>query len=286
MKTTVQFLCFKEDCGEVVEEDLDVCPSDFTAERMSDGDAIELHGVACPECDTEYEVETVSSMGGVTAKADGKDVVITVFDDDFYDSSDYDEYLSAYVPSSNSEAEYNYARDDLMRLARLRVSSTDDIVNRVVFSQMVACMEAYLSDKILRLVTDHQEIKNRVIRSADFMKNQKLLISDVLADPTMAETMFRVGLQSLSYHDLKKVEKLYTIALNNDAFPTDQILRDALDAATKIRHDCVHRNGRKLDGTRNEIDEMMIVQLVSRIDILVQHVEQKSIDAIRALAAQ
>lgn len=274
-RVLIQFACTNDSCDGIIEEMLDYSDPNFIAERMSDGDSIEDHYVACPECGNEYVVETVSDFSGVTANVDGDDIKTVV-----QYEPDYDNYLSNYIPSNNTETDFINARDDLMELLKAQDSSADGILNRMIYSQMVAIMEAYLSDKILRLVTDHKVIRSNVIASADFMKNKNLPLADILQDPGKADKIFRLDLQKILYHDLEKVEKLYKTALKNDGFPTDTALRKSLEDAICIRHDCVHRNGRTMDGSQHLIDNAMISSLVNSINALVQHIEQKSTDAI------
>lgn len=274
----VRFPCKNQECDGIIEEVLDVSEPDFSAERMSDGDAIEDHDVCCPECDAEYEVETWSSFGGVTAHVGGDDI-----DAETRYEPDYDDYLLSYVPASNTEADYISARDDLIELLDDHGGDPDGILNRMIYSQIVAIMEAYLSDKVLRLVTDHQEIKTRVVAGADFIKDQKLSVGEVLADPAKAETQFRLGLQKILYHDLTKVEKIYKVALKNDAFPSDAHTKQVLEDAVKIRHDCVHRNGRNMNGDIHSLPNSMILKLVDAVNSLVQHIESQSANSIQAL---
>lgn len=275
----IAFNCLRDNCDGIVTEIVYVSDPDFSAERMSDGDSIEEHDLVCPECSKEYLVETWSTFGGVTANLDGDDVHAVVL-------PDYDDYLLSYTPSSDTEADYIRARDDLLELLNAHGGAPQSILNRMIFSQMVALMEAYLSDKILRLVTDHPEIKVRVVAKADFLKDHSLKLTDVLSDPNRAESIFRLGLQKILYHDLVKVEKLYQIALRNSAFPSDQKDRDVLENAIITRHDCVHRNGRRMDGTTHSIDDTMIGNLVAVLSRLIEHIEEKAelaVDAIRRI---
>lgn len=42
-------------------------------------------------------------------------------------------------------------------------------------------------------------------------------LSDILLDPALGENSFKIGLQSVLYHDLEKVEKLYNVAFKSCA---------------------------------------------------------------------
>lgn len=279
---TVQFECTAEECDGLIEENVDVSDPNLIAERMSDGDAIETHDITCPDCGRDYVVETVSSLGGVTASLEGGGYVDAEINYE-PDVDDYDDFLLRYQPANDTVGGYEDARDDLLALLLSHGADPTSILNRMVFSQMIAILEAYLSDKILRLVSDHAQIKARIVDNANFVKEAKLSLAEAMADPSAAEKRFKLGLQKILYHDFDKVSKLYVVALKGTFFPTDSSVERDVEAAILARHDCVHRNGRKLDGSVHAFDYVAIRTLSKQIDALVNHLEDQAKKAIAAL---
>ena len=275
----IRFACQQRGCGGIIEERLDVAEPDYSAERMSDGDVFEDHEVVCEKCGRSYDVETVSSFGEVTAELRGGARIAARIQH----TPDLDDWLAEYEPADNTAGLYYSARDELLALLSKHGSDKYSILNRMIFSQIIAVMEAYLSDKILRLVIDHPGIKERVAAKSGIFKEQTVKLSDVVLNPSLGEATFRLTLQKVLYHDLEKVEKLYTIALEASFFPKDDNVRTALEAAIKLRHDCVHRNGQDIHGALHEFGEAKIRDLAAAVDGLVAQIEasaQKAIDAL------
>jgi hypothetical protein len=279
---TVQFACKKSECDGIIEEELRVSYPDFGAERMTDGDSFEEHDVACPECGSDYQVETVNGMWGVAANVDGDEINVHLEPD--YD--DYEDYLLSYEPANNVVGALEQSIDELLDLLDNSNTGPTSALSRMIYSQLIATMEAYLSDKILSLATDHFDIKRRIIEKADFIRDATMKVTDLLLDPGKAEKTFKLGLQKLLYHDLEKVEKLYKVTLAAAFWPADPAVKTELEKAVLIRHDCVHRNGADMNGTIHSFDEPVIRALAKHITDLVYHIEDKANEAIQKLASQ
>jgi hypothetical protein len=273
---TIQFFCTKPGCGAAIKEALEVNYPNFAAERMSDGDALETHDVACPECETDYEIETVNGMGGIRADLDGDSIHAELEPDE----NDYEDYLATYQPANDIVGAFVNSVEELLDLLANPSASPSSALNRMIYSQLIATMEAYLSDKILSLATDYDELKRRIITKGDFLKEQMLKVTEVLLEPDKAEKTFKIGLQSILYHDLKKVEKLYNVTLLAGFWPVDPAVKMELEQAIKIRHDCVHRNGADTSGKSHSFDESAIRTLAQRISALVSHLEHEAEVAI------
>lgn len=277
----VQFTCKQPSCAGVISETLWVSEPDFSAERMSDGDAIEDHYVTCPECDTDYVVDTVNGMGGFHATLDGETLSTAIEYDP--EPDDYEDFLLNYVPANDTVGAFEKACSEIFALLADYQPMPASMLSRMIYSQLIATMEAYLSDKILKLATTHTEIKQRLAKSAGFVQGQTVKLSDILLDPALGENSFKIGLQSVLYHDLEKVEKLYNIAFKCSFFPPSGDIKSHLEAAVKIRHDCVHRNGTDKEGVVHQFDETMIRDLAQNIMDLVDHLEKKTEEAVAAL---
>lgn len=280
-RAVVQFTCKQPGCDGTISETLWVSEPDYSAERMSDGDAIEVHDVTCPECETDYEVETVNGMGGFYATLDGETLSTALEHDP--EPDDYEDFLLNYVPANDTVGAFEKARGELLALLTAYQPMPASMMSRMIYSQLIATMEAYLSDKILKLATTHIEIKQRLAKSAGFVQGQTVKLSDILLDPAVGENRFKIGLQSVLYHDLEKVEKLYNVAFKCPFFPPSVDIKGHLEAAVKLRHDCVHRNGTDKAGTVHQFDETMIRDLARNITTLVDHLEEETGKAVQGL---
>lgn len=280
-RAIVQFTCQWPGCDGIISETLWVSEPHYTAERMSDGDAIEDHNVTCPACEADYEIETVNGMGGFYATLDGESLSTALQHDP--EPDDYEEFLLSYVPANDTVGAFEKAHSELLALLTAYQPMPASMLSRMIYSQLIATMEAYLSDKILKLATTHTEIMQRLAKSAGFVQGQTMKLSDVLLDPALGENSFKIGLQSVLYHDLEKVEKLYNVAFRGPFFPPSGDIKSHLETAVKIRHDCVHRNGTNKEGLVHQFDETMIRELAKNIAALVDHLEKETEKAVAAL---
>lgn len=135
----------------------------------------------------------------------------------------------------------------------------DHLVNRMIFSQQITALEAYLGDTLLNEVMRDKEAMQRLIDKDQDLAKEKFTLSEVSKDPGLVERKVRTHLREVMYHNLKKVDVLYNIALgvrilNLAADKTD------LFKAVLLRHDCVHRNGFDKDGKEIDIFTKAFVQ--------------------------
>jgi hypothetical protein len=280
MPTVVlSFRCPEIGCGNPIREPLDVSEANLMAERMSDGDAIERHDIGCDECGADHEVETVSSIGGVTATLTrtGQEI-----DADVEHVPDYDDFLNAYQPGEDILEDYRQARSDLLVLLRREGQDGHSILNRMIFSQFIAIMEAYLSDKLLKLITDYQAIRLRTVTASDTFRSMTVPIKEAVADPSAVNNAIKRTLQDVLFHKLDGARTLFGIAINGPIFPSESV-EQVLKAAVLKRHDCVHRNGKAKDGALNTFDTTYIESVAQAVDDLVRQVESSAASAVAAL---
>lgn len=127
----------------------------------------------------------------------------------------------------------------------------DHLVNRMIFSQQITALEAYLGDTLLNEVMRDKDAMQRLIDKDDDLTKEKFTLSEVSKDPGLVERKVRTHLREVMYHNLRKVDVLYDIALGVRILDlaTDKA---SLFKAVLLRHDCVHRNGFDKEG--NEIN--------------------------------
>ena len=84
-------------------------------------------------------------------------------------------------------------------------------------------------------------------------------------------------LAEILYHNLPKVRIMYQKILDINILQSEDDMR-FFNCSVDIRHDLVHRNGRK--GTNSRVDEFhnitldMINELITRVDLLINEVER------------
>jgi len=146
----------------------------------------------------------------------------------------------------------------------------DHIVNRMIFSQQITALEAYLGDTLLNEVMGDKAAMQRLIDMDADLAKEKFTLSEVSKDPSLVERKVRTHLREVMYHNLKKVDVLYNIALGIRILDltTDKA---SLFRAVLLRHDCVHRNGFDKEG--NEIDVFTKAFVQDTADLIKAFVE-------------
>ncbi|MHA6298549.1 hypothetical protein [Devosia sp. CAU 1758] len=281
----LSFACPTPGCDGVLEEWIDAGEPDYSAEVHSDGDYKSDEYLTCPECEAEFMVSIVNSMGHVTASVEDHDDVDvdikikrTPYSDVEYE--DYLAYLSEYDPPSNAQDLYERAVAELKMLLHRNPDESDDgILYRMIFSQFIAIFEAYLADRLVRLVIDEKTIRDRLLDNAGAFKEMKLALSEAINDPEAGMKAMKGRLQSQLYHKLDEVKRLYQIALKVDIFPDDAV-KDKIATAVMQRHDCVHRNGRDKDDNVNRFPVSYILDVFMALDSVVQNAEKGARKAV------
>lgn len=147
---------------------------------------------------------------------------------------------------------------------------------RMAFIQQFAALEAYLGDTLTGQVLNKQGALSRLVDGDRDLKKVNLPLSAALQGADFVRQTAVAHLQeSILYHNLAKVEAIWRLTLGFSLFP-DAALRERLERAVPIRHDCVHRNGKKKSGgVRNEVNKHFVEQMHRDMLTLMKHVEAR-----------
>ncbi|RWH52861.1 MAG: hypothetical protein EOQ82_24845 [Mesorhizobium sp.] len=152
------------------------------------------------------------------------------------------------------------------------------LVNRMIFSHQITAMEAYLADRLIKEIEADPDAIQRLLDRDDDLAKEKFTLAEVSKDPTLVERKVREHLRSIQYHNLAKVDVLYTIALGIRILNLAKE-KPSLFKAVMLRHDCVHRNGFDKDGNELKVFTKAFVQdTADLIRAFVENIEK----AVRA----
>ena len=167
---------------------------------------------------------------------------------------DYEE-----VPNDPFSIFYKSVSQASTLLANVNGVSESPLLNRMVFSHYITAMEAYLGDALLNEVMESPAAMNRLLVKAEGLSDAKFSLANISQQPSIVNDETRKYLRSIIYHNLAKVEVLYSIALGIKILEltTD---KDILFRAVHLRHDCVHRNGMDKNGEELTVFTKAFVQ--------------------------
>lgn len=129
----------------------------------------------------------------------------------------------------------------------------------------VTIMESCLSEMLKSLVISSSDYMRNALCNIEELKerNFSLLSAYDLESKLPIEKIVLDCLSEMLYHNLPKVMKVYAAILNN-RYPKDMDL-SALMKLASLRHDIVHRDGKKKDGTRIIITSDDVIKYIDMV---------------------
>lgn len=154
-------------------------------------------------------------------------------------------------------------------------ASNDDaeaqFLHRLLYTNVITALEAYLADFFSRAVTDHATIRRKFVETNGDFQKEKVCISEIFKTWEGLEEKLKEYLAEIAWHNLARIKPMFKSALGID-FPEklDELFRGIL-----VRHDLVHRNGKKKDGSDHTITRARIEDLIKVADSLVRKIEEQ-----------
>ncbi|WP_375453130.1 hypothetical protein [uncultured Nostoc sp.] len=149
-------------------------------------------------------------------------------------------------------------------------SKAKKTLRRHIYVGVIACLETYLSDAFINTVLSNKEYFSSFFTSFKDFKEQKLGMNELLDVANKAEEIAKKAMLEVLYHNLPKVSKMYEATLNI-VFPNFSEIQKAV----LIRHDLVHRNGKTKDGKEIIIDDIMVDDLISKVESFISEIDQR-----------
>lgn len=122
-------------------------------------------------------------------------------------------------------------------LDELAKSRRKELPYKLFFVYLVTALEVYLKDRIEEEFEKNPESIRRFLRG--FRPRKKISVDDVYVGPKAYALSL---LESVSFHNLKRVDALYKTVFGFDIIPLGDYRY--LDFIIRVRHDIIHRGGR------------------------------------------
>ena len=122
-------------------------------------------------------------------------------------------------------------------------------------------------------VTNETDAQARLLRSRELgIGSTQFKLTDSIGIENFSKDRLLEHLRAVSFHNLTKVAHLFQVGLQINIMPQGEELQRIQDAV-RMRHDCVHRNGKTKDGEERLLNESDIRALLSEADKLVKWIE-------------
>lgn len=272
----VAFRCIA--CDEVVFEDCELPPFDLTSETGRDAIGTDDIEVVCSNCESGYDITITAwhanywEVGSRDEFLQTKKIILHVpphFDDEyefemFLEDDRLDDPFRIFLRSSSglhALAKVDYANDRLEQ-AQLRM----------IYANHIAILEAYLCDRLISLVTYSDEVLKKFLSAHKKLGTKNIPLQAILGNPSIVIKQVEEHLKSQLYHKVDVVSELYRDAFGMDVFRNSD-RKVALEAAIELRHDIVHRNGRRKDGLMITIEPIMVTGVSMLVGELIAEIE-------------
>jgi hypothetical protein len=245
-ESCIEFIC--PSCNNEIEETIPVTETYWAGDNADERHVQENEVIQCDFCSAYYDVEINNHDGQIFAsipdqprvEVSASDATIT----EYALESDRAEYLEDYASEPHMELETALLEID--RMNREFGGANSSTMNRMLFAQQVAAMEAYLCDALLGAVISNADRMIIMLEKDKELKDTKITLADVFRNPIIVQIKCIEHIKSLLFHNLAKTESIYRL-ISVKIFHNDEI-KERLNKAMVYRHDCVHRNGRTKEG--------------------------------------
>ena len=184
------------------------------------------------------------------------------------------------INDGNSAFEvYQYSIRKIKDLLKMEISEPElqQYFYQMIYANVITAMESYLSKNIISLVLNDENIFWKFVKNFDW-NNEKIKIEDIKDTYDIMNIKVQTKLAEVLYHNLPKVRAIYKKILDINILQLEDDMR-FFNSSVDIRHDLVHRNGRK--GTNSGTDEFhnitldMINELITRVELLINEIEKQ-----------
>lgn len=229
--------------------------------------------IMCGWCTADYRLEVRNTTGKVFAQVIGFPKVAVTCTGAIH----RDELDDVQLPWDIENTPSDSLVDALKDIEEV-IQATDAIfymkpLSRMAFIQQFAALEAYLADTLTQQVLENPEALSRSLSGLDVLKDIKLSLADIAANPDIVKITVAQTLRDILYHNFQRVDAIWRVALEFSIFPDSDVKR-RMFSCLPIRHDCVHRNGRDKDGKEHaDVNFEFVLQVGEDVHAMMMHIE-------------
>lgn len=164
---------------------------------------------------------------------------------------------------------YDNAIDDIVTLSEMAIDEKRQrLLNKMLFANIYASMEAFLQDLCSYYVMKKQEYKEMFLKSHTKLSQEKFYLFEFFDKIKQIDYKIINAIENTVFHRLTdEVEPLFNKTFGI-TFPKYKFISDNL----QIRHDIVHRNGYSNKRKIHLISEKQLDNLIKEVDLFVHSI--------------
>ncbi|MCP9480796.1 hypothetical protein NNA36_02350 [Shimia sp. CNT1-13L.2] len=267
----VSFTC--PECNEYIETEVDVPEPNFAADKTSDMTSDDVTEVECPKCGECFSAYAYAGPSHCSIELnDYPETSVSADIPHYTQPDDWDDYE---LPKDPFQI-FMTTTTELRSMLKMHGSADPEaLMNRMIFSQVIAAFEAYFCDTLIIEVTRSNDAMQKLISKDGALSEIKIGLADVLNGSNLVKEQIEFSLKNRLYHKIDDVAKLYKNALDLTIRPDRQALTD-IKTAIGYRHDCVHRNGMDKSGKQlNVFDTSYVTHIIETAENFVKHTQDQ-----------
>jgi len=187
--------------------------------------------------------------------------------DEDYDQTFYD----AISANKDALSTFRVAIQTVRELLAESVSRPLAAIHPLLYANTITAIETYLSDTFINTVLKDMALLRRFIETTPEFKNRTVSYSNLLSEAEKAPEEAKRYLLDMIWHNVAKVENMYRDTLQIDF---RSAIKD-IARAVSVRHDIVHRNGRKKDGSKVSVGPTEVELLMADATLLIELIEEQ-----------
>lgn len=249
-------------CGTENESDAFSVPTpNYVAETHHDSIESEWYEDYCSNCDHCINVELYNGFYGGTLEVDLDNEEVLDIDVEYPEEDDvwYDKEL------------FDATHADVIKVME-KIDSLDEDMKfylyKLLYANLITSMEAYLSDTLIKYVTEDDGYLRKFTETYRPFRNQTFTTDDIFNRMDHLKDIVKGELRELMYHNLPKIKQIFMDSMSVDI----GVIKD-LYKAVLIRHDIVHRNGKDKDGKEHVITKENVEQLCALVNDFIYNIE-------------
>jgi hypothetical protein len=209
-------------------------------------------------------------------------------DEDNPDWAELEEEWHNMQASNEEPAEFfdwykRHAHSDIHQTFHLQISKLKDLLHmalpdfneetfyKMTYAYAVTLMESFLADTVRSLIITDEKYFLNAINKVDGIKACKFTISQIAKNKDGAKGFAISELSKLMYHNIEKVMAVLKAILGRDM----NIDISKVCAITSLRHDIVHRDGKKTDGQLIMVDKEIAEETILHIEEFVNSIAEQ-----------
>jgi hypothetical protein len=189
--------------------------------------------------------------------------------------TDFDPTLSNYIfqsltASAGPLLEFQRSINEIQTLLKDPIAdgAAGQCLLRLLYVNVITALEAYLADLFSTAITEHKELFRKFVETNPEFEKEKLPFSDVFKAWEGLDAKVKAYLVEIVWHHLARIKPMFRDTLGIE-FPN----ADELFKAVLVRHDIVHRNGKKKGGGEHALTRKDVEELIAATEIFVNGIE-------------